>query len=79
MGLLDDLTNDNNFTEPIRAKCKICELIKELDEKQSKALVTRLDDPKSGHTAIADVLRRNGINVSRSAVSRHRKETHVIK
>lgn len=79
MGLLDDLNNAQNFAEPSRMKCKMCELLKELDIKERDALARRLQDPKIGHTAIADVLIKNGYNLSRSAVSRHRKETHVVK
>ena len=79
MGLLDDLKNQANFAEPIRTKCKLCELLKELEPKEKEALDARLKDSKVGHTALADVLIKNGYNVSRSAVSRHRKETHVAK
>lgn len=79
MGLFEDLNNQNNFSEPIRAKCKICELLKELPPKEREALQARLDDPKTGHTALSDVLIKNGYNLSRSAVSRHRKDTHGIK
>ena len=79
MGLLDDLNNQQNFEEPVRMKCKVCELLKELQPKEREALGARLIDPKSGHTALADVLRKNGYNISRSAVSRHRKDTHGIK
>lgn len=79
MGLFEDLNNQDNFSEPVRMKCKLCELLKELELKERDALALRLADPKIGHTAIADVLVRNGFNVSRSAVSRHRKDTHVVK
>ena len=77
MGLVDDLNDAKNFAEPTRAKCKVCELIKDLDIADSLALQNRLNDPKAGHTAIADVLIKNGYSVSRSAISRHRKDTHV--
>lgn len=79
MGLIDDLKNEANFAEPIRMKCKLCELLKELGDKEREVLKARLSDPKIGHTALADVLIKNGYNLSRSAVSRHRKETHVPK
>lgn len=79
MGLLDDLNNNANFGEPLRTKCKMCELLKELDTKEREALEARLNDPKIGHTALADVLVKNGISISRAAVSRHRKDTHVFK
>ena len=77
MGLLDDLNDNANFGEPIRMKCKMCELLKELQGKEREALIARLNDPKVGHTALADVLIKNGINVSRASVARHRKDTHV--
>lgn len=79
MGLIDDLNDSANFSEPVRAKCKICELLKELEPAESKALQARLNDSKTGHTALSDVLIKNGFNVSRSAISRHRKDTHVFK
>lgn len=79
MGLLDDLNNQQNFDEPVRAKCKVCELLKELQPKEREALESRLNDSKTGHTALADVLIKNGYNISRSAVSRHRKDTHGAK
>ena len=77
MGLVEDLNNPDNFSEPIRAKCKLCELLKELQGKEREALLVRLNDPKTGHTALADVLIKNGYFVSRSSISRHRKDTHV--
>ena len=79
MGLLDDLNDNANFGEPVRMKCKMCELLKELQGKERDALQARLNDPKIGHTAISDVLIKNGINISRSAVARHRKEINVAK
>ena len=79
MGLLDDLKNQANFSEPVRTKCKVCELLKELDAKEREAFEFRLNDSKIGHTALSDVLIKNGINISRSSISRHRKETHVTK
>lgn len=81
MGLLEDLNNQQNFDEPIRTKCKMCEILKELTPNERKALEERLNDPKTGHTALADVLMKNGYNISRSAVSRHRenKGLHGIK
>lgn len=77
MGLADDLNNPNNFLEPVRMKCKLCEILKELDSKDKEVLIARLNDPKIGHTALADVLTRNGYRLSRSAVARHRKDTHA--
>jgi len=79
MGLADDLNDPSNFLEPIRMKCKLCELLKELKEEDKEALIKRLEDPRVGHTALSDVLMKNGYNVSRSSVSRHRKDTHVLK
>ena len=77
MGLLDDLKDPNNFAEPVRAKCKLCELLKELEQDEAKALEARLNDPKIGHTALADVLKKNGYNISRASVYRHRKDSNV--
>lgn len=77
MGLLDDLKDQVNFDEKPRMKCKMCELLKELPPKEREALEVRLADTKTGHTALSDVLIKNGYNLSRSAVARHRKETHV--
>lgn len=79
MGLADELNNPDNFLEPVRMKCKLCELLKELEKEDREALIRRLEDPRVGHTALSDVLMKNGYNVSRSSVSRHRKDTHVPK
>lgn len=79
MGLADDLDNPANFAEPVRTSCKICDLLTELPKNEVIALNNRLEDKRAGHTAIADVLMKNGYNISRSSVSRHRKGNHVIK
>lgn len=79
MGLVDDLNDASNFAEPSRTRCKVCDLLEELSIEDGLALTTRLNDKKAGHTAISDVLIKNGYQISRSAVSRHRKAEHGIK
>lgn len=79
MGLLDELTDQSNFTgNGNRFKCSVCELIKELPEKEAEALRKRLLDSKVGHSNISDVLIRNGYMIGRGAIARHRKANHAI-
>lgn len=79
MGLLDELNNQDNFSSHgNRFKCSVCELIKDLPEKEADALRKRLADSKVGHSNISDVLIRNNYMVGRGAIARHRKAGHVI-
>lgn len=73
MGLLEDLQADKNFPKPARAFCTVCNLLKELPEKESKALQARMTDKNVGHTALCRVLKANDIIVSDSVMGRHRR------
>jgi len=73
MGLLDDLTNDGNFPKVVRAWCSVCMLLKELPEKESKALQARFNDKNITHVALSKVLKQNGIDIGDSVIGRHRR------
>jgi hypothetical protein len=73
MGLLEDLGNESNFPDIRRAWCSVCNLLKELPEKESQALKLRLDNVKITHMSIANVLKDNGYSVSDSTIGRHRR------
>jgi hypothetical protein len=79
MGLADDLNDSSNFDVVRGGKCATCELLKELDKADKEALMARLNDPKIGHTSISDVLKKNGIYISRSGIARHRKDCNGAK
>lgn len=74
MGLLDDLKDDASFPKPARAKCSVCEFIKELDKTEREMLLARFDDTNITHMAISAVLKKNGITLSDSVIGRHRRK-----
>ena len=79
MGLLDELNDPSNFTgQGNRFRCSVCELVKELSEKEAEVLKKRLLDTKVGHSNISDVLIRNGFMIGRGAIARHRKGNHAL-
>lgn len=79
MGLLDELNDPSNFTgQGNRFRCSVCELVKELPEKEAEVLKKRLLDTKVGHSNISDVLIRNGFMIGRGAIARHRKGNHAL-
>lgn len=73
MGLLEDLGNESNFPKSRRAWCSVCELIKDLDSKESEALKSRLNNKTITHAALSEVLRKNGYEISSSTLGRHRR------
>lgn len=79
MGLLDELNDQTNFKDNrSRFSCSVCELIKELPEKEAEVLRKRLLDSKVAHSNLSDVLIRNGYHIGRGAIARHRKAEHAI-
>jgi hypothetical protein len=73
VGLLEDLGNESNFPKAKRAWCSICELIKDLPEKESEVFVARMLIKDITHSSLALVLKKNGYEISQSTVSRHRR------
>lgn len=73
MGLLEDLSNESNFPSPTRALCSVCKLLKDLPEKEGKALQQRFNEKNISHTSLAIVLKNNGIIISDSVIGRHRR------
>ena len=73
MGLLEDLDDENNFPIVRRAWCSVCELLKQLSPNEKQALQLRMDNKNITHTAISNVLKNNGHNISDSTMGRHRR------
>ena len=68
MTLLDDLaTVQKNLSE-----CSIKRITKQLSAKESEALIKLVDDPETSPTSLARVLRKNGYEISRQTINRHR-------
>lgn len=74
MGLLEDLINENNFPKVKRAWCTVCELLKDLPEADSAALKMRLESKTITHNSLAEVLKKNGYDISPSTLGRHRRK-----
>jgi hypothetical protein len=68
MALLDDLeTVQKNVSQ-----CSIARITKQLSAKESEALIRLIDDPETSPTSLARVLAKNGYNISRQVINRHR-------
>ena len=68
MTLLDDLeTVQKNVSQ-----CSIARITKQLSAKESEALIRLIDDPETSPTSLARVLAKNGFNISRQVINRHR-------
>jgi hypothetical protein len=68
MALLDDLkTVQKNVSQ-----CSIARITKQLSAKESEALIRLIDDPETSPTSLARVLAKNGFNISRQVINRHR-------
>jgi hypothetical protein len=68
MALLDDLENVSRK----KASCSIAEIIKTLNTQEAKALNKALNDPDSSPTNLALILNKNGYEISRQTINRHR-------
>jgi hypothetical protein len=68
MTLLDDLaTVKKNLST-----CTIARITKQLSAKEAEALLKLIDDPDTSPTSLSRVLAKNGLNVSRQVINRHR-------
>ena len=68
MALLDDLENVSRK----KASCSVAQIIKTLTAQEAKALNTALDDPDASPTNLAVILNKNGYDISRQTINRHR-------
>jgi PleD family two-component response regulator len=68
MALLDDL----NTVQKNVSACTIARITKQLSAKESEALIKLIDDPETSPTSLSRVLAKNGYNVSRQVINRHR-------
>jgi hypothetical protein len=66
--LLDDLDEVKKKT----SICTIARITKQLSAKESQALLELIDDPETSPTSLSRVLAKNGFNVSRQVINRHR-------
>jgi len=66
--LLDDLENVSRK----KVICGVAEIIKTLSKEEGKALNNALDDPDSSPTNLAMILNKNGYQISRQTITRHR-------
>jgi PleD family two-component response regulator len=68
MALLDDL----NTVQKNLSACTIARITKQLSAKETEALIKLIDDPETSPTSLSRVLAKNGYNVSRQVINRHR-------
>ena len=68
MTLLDDLGTVKRKV----SSCTIARITKQLSAKESEALLELIDDPETSPTSLSRVLAKNGLNVSRQVINRHR-------
>ena len=68
MALLDDL----NAVQKNVSACTIARITKQLSAKETEALIKLIDDPETSPTSLSRVLAKNGFNVSRQVINRHR-------
>jgi DNA-directed RNA polymerase specialized sigma54-like protein len=66
--LLDDLDNVSRK----KASCSVAQIIKTLNATEAKALNKALDDPDASPTSLAVILNKNGYDISRQTINRHR-------
>ena len=74
MGLLDDLTNAENFRSLTGLGCSACEFIATLTPAEADALRALLDNPKVPASAISRVLERNDVQLKAGVLNRHRRK-----
>ena len=71
MALLDDLENVGHK----KVNCSVAEIIKTLSAVEAKALNKALDNPDTSPTNLAMILTKNGYQISRQTINRHRNRT----
>jgi t-SNARE complex subunit (syntaxin) len=54
-------------------ECSIKRVLKQLSPKESAALTKLIDDPETSPTSLARVLTKNGFDISRQTIHRHRR------
>jgi PleD family two-component response regulator len=67
------LLADLDKVEKKTSTCTISRITKQLSAKEAEALIKVIDDPESSPTSLARILAKNGFNVSRQSINRHRK------
>ena len=69
MTLLDDLETVTKSSY----ECSIKRVLKQLSAKEAEALTKLIDDPDTSPTSLARVLTKNGFDISRQTIHRHRR------
>jgi hypothetical protein len=69
MTLLDDLETVNKSSY----QCSLKRVLKQLSAKEAEALSKLIDDPDTSQTSLARVLTKNGYDISRQTIHRHRR------
>jgi len=69
MALLDDLETVSRSSY----SCSIKRVLKQLSAKEAEALSKLIDDPETSPTSLARVLTKNGFDISRQTIHRHRR------
>ena len=69
MALLDDLETVARSSY----SCSIKRVLKQLNTKEAEALSKLIDDPDTSPTSLARVLTKNGFDISRQTIHRHRR------
>lgn len=73
MGLLDDLTDNNNLIYKNRSQCTVCALIASVSDKEAAALKDALANPQVAGSKLSLVLRSNGYRIGKDSIWRHRR------
>jgi hypothetical protein len=69
MTLLDDLETVTKSSY----QCSLKRVLKQLSAKEAEALSKLIDDPDTSPTSLARVLTKNGYDISRQTIHRHRR------
>ena len=69
MTLLDDLETVARSSY----SCSIKRVLKQLSTKEAEALSKLIDDPDTSPTSLSRVLTKNGFDISRQTIHRHRR------
>lgn len=74
--LIQDLANAKSSAHNGRGACKLCRLLADLPDDDRRALADAAAGTIGART-LADILRRNGMAVSRDTIMKHRREDHT--
>lgn len=73
MSLLDDLKLVNISKGP---QCSVGQMLKQLEPKESGAVLAVIDDPESSLTALSRILSKYGYSINSKTLRRHRNRSN---